>query len=125
MLTLLFRSATRQACTVWLKNRVNHNYSVEVASRPDQAVVQPSDREALRTRILHLLATAPSKSISLPLANTLKAIVAHDYPSNWPSLGADLKKLLTSNNVQEVHAGCIASLEAVRAFRWVLGISLL
>jgi len=30
----------------------------------------------------------------------------------------EIKKLLTSNNVGDVHAGCVATLEAVRAFRF-------
>ncbi|KAF8956524.1 armadillo-type protein [Flammula alnicola] len=110
--------ATRQACSVWLKNRVHTSYSIETARRPDQIVIAPSEREALRIDVLPLLAATPSKSIALQLANTLKSIVAFDFPSRWPTLVAEIKHLLVSNDIKEVHAGCIGTLEAVRAFRF-------
>ncbi|KAG6900147.1 hypothetical protein C0993_002296 [Termitomyces sp. T159_Od127] len=112
--------ATRQACSVWLKNRVFSNYSVDSTAnrRPDQAIIANSDREALRTHILRLLATSPSRSISLPIASTLKNIVAHDFPERWPTFLQEVKALLTSSNIHEVHAGCVAVLEGVRAFRF-------
>jgi importin-7 len=114
-------SATRQACAVWLKNRVHSSYSLEVPRRADQTVIAESEREALRINILPLLAASPSRSISLQLANTLRTVVAHDFPaSRWRSLVSEIKTLLTSSNVSELHAGCLAALEAVRAFRYGL-----
>lgn len=112
-------SATRQACSVWLKNRVYKNYdTLEVSRRVDQTVIAASEREALRINILPLLAASPSRSISLQLASTLRSIVSYDFPTKWPSLIAEIQTLLTSGNVSKVHAGCLAALEAVRAFRY-------
>ncbi|KAG6856226.1 hypothetical protein H0H87_006320 [Tephrocybe sp. NHM501043] len=113
--------ATRQACSVWLKNRVFSLYSVDLTTnrRPDQGTIANSDREALRTHILRLLATSPSRSITLQVASTLKSIVAHDFPERWPSFLQEVKGLLSSSNIHEVHAGCVAVLEGVRAFRYV------
>jgi hypothetical protein len=68
---------------------------------------------------LPLIAASPSRSITLPLANTLKNIVAHDYPAQWPQLIPALHAMLTSTEIQNVHAGCVGVLEAVRAFRFV------
>ena len=113
-------SATRQACSVWLKNRVHSSYSLETSRRPDQAVIVPSEREAIRINILPLISAAPSNAIAVQLANTLKSVVSFDFPSKWPSLVDEIKRLLTSNNIKEVHAGCVATLEAVRAFRFVI-----
>ncbi|PPQ78743.1 hypothetical protein CVT25_010746 [Psilocybe cyanescens] len=110
--------ATRQSCAVWLKNRIHNSYSIETSRRPDVVVIGPTEREALRINVLPLLAASPSRSISLQLANTLKSVVAHDFPTNWPSLVREIKQMLVSSNVREVHAGCIATLEAVRAFRF-------
>ncbi|KAF9527513.1 armadillo-type protein [Crepidotus variabilis] len=110
--------ATRQACSVWLKNRVQGSYTVETPRRPDQGVITPAEREALRINVIPLLAASNTRSISLQLANILKTIVAHDFPNRWPNLVNEIKALLTSNNVRDVHAGCIATLEAVRAFRF-------
>ncbi|KAF5377980.1 hypothetical protein D9615_006718 [Tricholomella constricta] len=112
--------ATRQACSVWLKNRVHLLYGLDVSStrRADQANIASSDREALRANILPLLAASPSRSITLQIANTLKSVVAHDFPERWPGLLDEIKRLLSSSNIREVHAGCVAVLEAVRAFRF-------
>ncbi|TFK34758.1 armadillo-type protein [Crucibulum laeve] len=112
---------TRQACAVWLKNRVHSTYTLEepnLRGRPDLVPIANSDREALRAHVLPLLAASPSRSITLQLANTLKSIVAHDFPQRWPGLLAEVKRLLTSSDIREVHAGCIAALESVRAFRY-------
>ncbi|KAG6854284.1 hypothetical protein C0991_008532 [Blastosporella zonata] len=112
--------ATRQACSVWVKNRVLSLYSLEetTSRRPDQGTIANSDREALRTHILRLLATSPSRSITLQVASTLKNIVAHDFPERWPSFLEEVKGMLTSSNIHDVHAGCVAVLEGVRAFRF-------
>ncbi|KAJ7642370.1 armadillo-type protein [Mycena polygramma] len=110
---------TRHACSVWLKNRVTANYTVQPATRrPHQIVIASSDRDALRESILPLLAACPSRSITRQLASTLKAVIAYDFPERWPGLIDAIKQLLTSNNITHVHAGCIAALEAVRAFRF-------
>ncbi|KAJ7250056.1 armadillo-type protein [Mycena haematopus] len=111
--------ATRQACSVWMKNRVHTNYTLDaVTRRPDQALIPNPDREALRANILPMLAASPSRSITVQLASTLKTMVAHDFPDRWPGLIAAIKQLLTSNDIRNVHAGCVAALESVRAFRF-------
>ncbi|KAG5643336.1 hypothetical protein DXG03_001055 [Asterophora parasitica] len=112
--------ATRQAASVWLKNRVHTLYGLEASTtrRPDQAVIPESDRAALRANILPLLAASPSRSITLQIASTLKSVVAHDFPERWPGLLEEVKRLLASGDIRSVHAGCVATLEAVRAFRF-------
>ncbi|KAF5319858.1 hypothetical protein D9758_018456 [Tetrapyrgos nigripes] len=112
--------ATRQACAVWVKNRVHTNYTLEAASerRPDRHPIAQSDRDALRSNILRLIASSPSRSVSVQLANALKTIVSHDFPDKWPGLVDEIKRMLTSGDIREVHAGCVASLESVRAFRF-------
>ncbi|KAI0772164.1 ARM repeat-containing protein [Irpex lacteus] len=111
--------ATRQAGVVYLKNRVYTSYFVDPASpRPDQVPIPQSDRVALKSSLLPLLAASPSRSISVQLASTLKNIVARDFPDQWPTLLDDVKRLLASSEIREVVAGCIASLEMVRAFRF-------
>lgn len=85
--------------------------------RPDQTPIGPSDRDALKSSILHLLAISPSRSITGQLSTALKTLVAHDYPEKWPNLLSEVKTLLTSNDIREVAAGCVATLEVTRAFR--------
>ncbi|KAJ6552930.1 armadillo-type protein [Mycena capillaripes] len=111
---------TRQACSVWLKNRVRTSYAIKASTRgPHQVIIASSDRDALRGNILPLLVTSPSRSITVQLASSLRIIVADDYPERWPGLIDAIKQLLTSkHNIAHVHAGCVAALEAVRAFRY-------
>lgn len=111
--------ATRQACSVYLKNRVHTSYTVEAASRrPDQTVIPQSDRTALKSSILSLLSSSPSRSITVQLASTLKDLISNDFPDRWPTLLDDVKGLLLSNDIHQVGAGCVAALECVRAFRY-------
>ncbi|KIK50545.1 hypothetical protein GYMLUDRAFT_266124 [Collybiopsis luxurians FD-317 M1] len=113
--------ATRQACSVWVKNRVSANYALEETSepkRPDRGPIAQSDRNALKASLLPLLAASPARSINLQLASALKNIISHDFPDKWPSLMDEIKRMLGSGSITEVHAGCVAALEAVRAFRF-------
>ncbi|KAL4081168.1 armadillo-type protein [Scleroderma citrinum] len=112
--------ATRQACTVYLKNRVHTSYIIEPSrQRPEQIPIAQSDRDALKANILKLLAASPSRSITVQLAATLKDLIVHDFPERWPNLLENVNHLLnSSNNIHEVGAGCVAALECVRAFRY-------
>ena len=120
----LLISATRQACAVYLKNRVATSYFIAdpPRTRPDQAPIAQSDRDALKSSILKLLAASPSRSITGQLSTTLKTLVAHDFPEHWPALLNEVKALLTSNEIREVGAGCVATVEVIRAFRYVLSL---
>lgn len=111
-------SATRQACSVYIKNRVQKSYVVDDSRpRPDQFPIAQSEREALKSSIFQLIISAPSKSISVQLSSTLRAVVSHDFPEKWDTLMPTLKKLLSSTDVHEVTAGCTAILEVIRVYR--------
>lgn len=95
-------------------------YSYEPTPRAgDQPPIQPSDRAALRANILSLIAGSSSRPVTLQLAHILRNITSYDYPERYPGLLADIKALLSSNDIRQVHAGCVAVLEAVRGFRYV------
>jgi hypothetical protein len=116
-----FCSATRQACAVYLKNRVYTSYFVDPSaparSTPGSGPIADSDKAAIKHALLPLLAGAPSRAITLQLSHTLKNVVARDFPEHWPGLLADVKRLLTSGDIREVASGTVAALEIVRAFR--------
>ncbi|KAG1738562.1 hypothetical protein EDB19DRAFT_1983262 [Suillus lakei] len=103
--------ATRQACSIYLKNCVHTSYILPPNPRPDHVPIAQSDRTALKANILPLLAASPSRSITVQLAAALKDLVAHDFPHRWSSL-------LDIGDVREVGTGVIAVLECVRAFRF-------
>jgi importin-7 len=77
----------------------------------------PTDRSALKSNILPLLAASPSRAITVQLASTLKTLISHDFPEKWPELLDSAKALLASSNIHEVGAGTVVVLEMVRAFR--------
>jgi importin-7 len=111
-------SPTRQAVSVWIKNRVASSYSAEPARvGPDYKPISPADRSALKSNILPLLAASPGTAITVQLASTLKTLISNDFPERWPELLDGAKALLTSNNIREVGAGTVVVLEMVRAFR--------
>jgi importin-7 len=83
---------------------------------PDQPLAA-SDRDAVKSSILPLLAASPSKAVTVQLGSTLKTLVARDYPEHWPGFLDSVKGLLGSGDIREVGAGCVASLELVKAFR--------
>lgn len=117
-LSVFLFSATRQACAVYLKNRVHNSYVVDTTrQRPDQLLIPESDRNALKASIFPLIIASPSKAISSQLANTLRTIVSHDFPDQWLDLSGTIKTLLSSRNVREVTAGCTAILEVIKVFR--------
>ena len=119
-LTEPYHSATRQAAAVYLKNRVYSSYFIDTTARPDQVPIPPSDRNNLKSSIIPLIASSPSRAITVQLAGALKNVVARDFPEEWPTLVEEVKKLLSSGNIREVHAGCVTALEMIRAFRYVL-----
>ncbi|KAI6044921.1 armadillo-type protein [Pisolithus marmoratus] len=111
--------ATRQACSVYLKNRVHTSYFIEPSrQRPEHIPIAQSDRDALKSSILRLLAASPSRAITLQLAATLKNLILYDFPDKWPDLIENVRALLNSGDIREVGAGCVAALECVRAFRY-------
>lgn len=119
LLTLI--SATRQAASVYLKNRVHKSYYIDPSrQRPDQIAIPESDRTALKANIFPLIIAEASKSISVQLANTLRSIISHDFPEKWPELANNVKSLLGSSNVREVVAGCTALLEITKIYRQVI-----
>lgn len=111
-------SSTRQACSVYLKNRVHTSYIVDTpGTRPEQIPIAPSDRDALKSAILRVLAGSPSRTITVQLGSTLKDLISHDFPERWSGLLESVNALLNSGDIREVGAGCVAALECVRAFR--------
>ncbi|KIY65274.1 ARM repeat-containing protein [Cylindrobasidium torrendii FP15055 ss-10] len=107
--------ATRQSCAVWVKNRVFTKYPVKDGRKGD---LTETDCATLRTSLLALISSAPSRPIALQLAQTLKYVIARSFPAKWSGLLDEVKALLSSSDVREVHAGCVAALEAVKAFRY-------
>ncbi|EIW81171.1 ARM repeat-containing protein [Coniophora puteana RWD-64-598 SS2] len=109
----------RQACAVYLKNRIHTSWTIDAArARPEQVPIPPSDREACKRAVLRLLAGAPSSRVRAQLASALKDLVSAEFPAQWPALLDEVKALLASGDVQEVSAGCVACLEVIRAFRF-------
>ncbi|KZS92303.1 ARM repeat-containing protein [Sistotremastrum niveocremeum HHB9708] len=114
-------AGVRQACTVFFKNRIQKYYVDPARARPDRPVVAMSDRAAIKANILRLLVIAPGRNTYVHVAASLRAIVANDFPEQWPGLIDEILQLLHSSEPREVTAGCIGLLEVVKSFRYRQG----
>ncbi|KDQ15134.1 hypothetical protein BOTBODRAFT_32118 [Botryobasidium botryosum FD-172 SS1] len=111
----------RQACAVYLKNRVQRAYFIDPARpRPDQTPIPTSDRAAIKESILSLIITAPSRPIRVQLASCLKTLVSNDFPEQWPGLLDNVTSLFSSEDMRSVYGGLVAHLEIIKACRYRL-----
>ncbi|KAF8510510.1 ARM repeat-containing protein [Hysterangium stoloniferum] len=111
--------ATRQACAVYLKNRLKRSYFLDPKSPvSDQVPVLPSDRQAIKSNIIPLLINSPSRLIKVQLSNSLRSVISNDFPNHWPGLLDATKRLLNSHEIREVETGLIVLLEITKAFRY-------
>ncbi|KAF9516474.1 hypothetical protein BS47DRAFT_1340813 [Hydnum rufescens UP504] len=111
--------AVRQACVVYLKNRVSRAYFVDPAHpRPDAAPIPESDRIFLKQNILPLLVASTTRSIRVQLASCFKTVLSHDFPDNWPGIVDDIMTLLQRGDQRSVYGGCLALLELIRSVRF-------
>lgn len=79
-----------------------------------------SDRQALKTNILPLLASLAkdpaSNAVKLQIAAVLGKVVDADFPEDWPGLVGEIGALLADGE-GEVEAGLRATVEVLRTFR--------
>lgn len=80
--------------------------------------MSPADRAALKSGLLQLLVSATTRPLRLQLSSVLRSIIARDFPAEWPGYLDNVVALLSSQNRQEVFVGLIATVEAVKAFRY-------
>ena len=115
----LLNRSVRQACAVWLKNRVDRSYFINHEyPKPDQIPIEPVDRTALKQGLFQLIITAPSRAIRVQVADCIKLIAIRDFGTEWPDYLDHAVALLGSKDPREVYAGLIVILEPVKAFRY-------
>jgi hypothetical protein len=116
---LLCNRSARQACAVWLKNRVDRSYFINHEyPKPDQIPIEPVDRTALKQGLFQLIISAPSRAIRVQVADCIKLIAIRDFGTEWPDYLDHAVALLSSKDPREVYAGLIVVLEPVKAFRY-------
>ncbi|KAK4703327.1 hypothetical protein P7C70_g2895, partial [Phenoliferia sp. Uapishka_3] len=123
--------AVRLAAAIYLKNRISSSWrppppaSVMSTLSPSAryTAIPPSDRQALKTNILPLLAALSrdegSNSVKLQLSSVLGKVIDSDFPEEWPGLVNEVGALLHVSGEGEVEAGLRATVEVLRTFRWV------
>lgn len=110
--------AVRQACSVFLKNRIVRAWHVEAnVTRVDAHPIPEPDRAFIKSHILALLVTANSRPLRVQVASSLKTIITHDFPANWPTLLDEVLTLLNSGDQRSIYGGCFALLELVKSMR--------
>ncbi|KAG8903898.1 hypothetical protein FRB99_002598 [Tulasnella sp. 403] len=111
--------ATRQACVVWLKNRVQRAYHISLTDpNPDHPPIHVSDRVTLRQNIIPLLIAAPSRAIRVQLTACIKLIIATDFPDDWPELLDHVMTLLSSEDLATVYGGLLVHLEIFKIYKY-------
>lgn len=124
--TSSYDATVRLSAAIYLKNRAATSWRVRLPSTTGGSTpagyvaIPPSDRQALKTNILPLLAaltTDPaSVKVKAQVATVLSKIVDVDYPTDWPGLVDETAVLLTQGE-GAVEAGLQASVEILRWFR--------
>lgn len=121
-------AAVRLAAAIYLKNRISSSWrppppaSVLATLSPTAryTAIPPSDRQALKTNILPLLAQLASdptsNAVKLQIAAVLGKVIDADFPDDWPGLVAEVGALLSAGE-GEVEAGLRATVEVLRTFR--------
>ncbi|KAM0754334.1 ARM repeat-containing protein [Meredithblackwellia eburnea MCA 4105] len=124
-----YSTPVRLAAAIYIKNRVNSSWrdapppsvlaTLSASSR--YIDIPPSDRQALKTNILPLLAAlakdASGGAIKLQIAAVLGKVVDADFPEDWPGLVGEVASLLSSGE-GEIEAGLRATVEILRTFRY-------
>lgn len=111
-------SATRQACVVWLKNRVNRAYRVDITNlKAEQQAIPASDRLAVKQNVILLLIAAPSRAIRVQLTACVKCLVSADFPEQWPDLIDHVITLLQSDDLATVYGGLLVNLEVFKSYK--------
>ncbi|KIJ55033.1 hypothetical protein M422DRAFT_201012 [Sphaerobolus stellatus SS14] len=107
---------TRQACSIFLKNKVRRYYYLTPGTGDQPIFV--SDRQTLRSNLIPMLIATQHRLIKTQLSQTLRHVISEDFPKDWPSVLDDTKRLLGSSEIRQVETGLVVLLEIVRAFRF-------
>ena len=115
----------RLAASIYLKNRITSSWRVPTSTTPSHlgkgyTPIPPSDRQALKTNILPLLAAlaadAESAQVKAQVAAVLSKVVDNDYPDNWPGL-MDETMVLLGGSEGQIEAGLRATVEVFSCLR--------
>ncbi len=113
--------STRQACVVWLKNRVARAYKLDELIGDTKTVpIPPVDRQAIKQHIIPLLVTASSRPIRVQLTSCVKTVIGSDFPDEWPGLVDQVVSMLQSEDLPTIYAGLLVNLEILKSYKCVL-----
>lgn len=90
---------SRVAGAIYLKNFISKNWA---------GIINDGNKEYIRKCVVQCVAAAP-EPINVHLTEIIATIVGHDFPHAWPSLKAEIKELLTSQNTRKWE-GALSSL---------------
>ena len=121
-------SVVRLAAAIYVKNRITSSWRIpaspahaELKALP-YTPIPPSDRQALKTNLLPLLAAVAADGetgIQQQIEASLSKVIECDFPNDWPTLIDEIVILLDSGNEGQVEAGLRATCEIERGFRCV------
>ena len=119
-LTVCYIRAVKQACAVYLKNRINRSWNADpIKPYPNQIPISSTDKMSIKQNILQILVNSTTSSIRVQIASLIGTIVSSDVPDQWPQFLEIVLQLLISNNFNEKFAGQLALHEIMKAWRLV------
>ncbi|KAF2717063.1 nuclear transport receptor RANBP7/RANBP8 [Polychaeton citri CBS 116435] len=110
----------RLSASVYFKNRINKGWQSAADEPPTSAAISDQEKEAVRTRIVAVIASSQS-NIRATLIVALQKILHADFPKDWPNFVDITIGLLAADNVQSVFAGLQCLLAICRTYRFKLG----
>eukprot|EP01012_Entosiphon_sulcatum_P009861 TRINITY_DN1566_c0_g1_i1.p1 TRINITY_DN1566_c0_g1~~TRINITY_DN1566_c0_g1_i1.p1 ORF type:complete len:1053 (+),score=227.95 TRINITY_DN1566_c0_g1_i1:272-3430(+) len=96
----------RQAASIRLKRKI-----CTCDWNADNSVIQDTEKELLKSNLLHCIATTPHK-VRSQLLEVLRAILIYDFPQRWPKLIDDLVQCLQQDNVTYIN-GALSALRVL------------
>ncbi|KAG0315466.1 hypothetical protein BGZ97_008202 [Linnemannia gamsii] len=106
----------RQSASIYFKNAVRR-YWFETESTPAHLKISEADKDAIKSNILQLLASAPAV-IRTQLITVLGTILSNDFPTKYPGYLNTVQTLLQSQDPKIVFVGLIALKEVLRVYKF-------
>ncbi|KAF9115179.1 hypothetical protein BGX27_008657 [Mortierella sp. AM989] len=106
----------RQAASIYFKNAIRR-YWFETEGTPAHLSISESDKDAIKSNILQLLASSPTL-VRAQLITVLGTILSNDFPAKFPGYLNTVQTMLQSQDPKIVFVGLIALKEVLRVYKF-------
>ncbi|CAI2189717.1 5681_t:CDS:2, partial [Funneliformis geosporum] len=111
-------TGTKQAVSIYLKNRIRHSWNLEDASAYKSSPIDQQDRDAFKANILHIMVTTVPNNVRVQLLDSLNRVLVNDFPDKWLDYMTQIHALLGTNDAKMVYVGLLALQQVVKIYQW-------